>query len=404
MDRISRPPPAPPSFSNAPAPSMPGATPTVNCVPLALRARLRAASLGDAVKEEVERYAVSADRGIGKDAVAETWLRTFLSLPDNRAPIRPIPYDVALQSLDDTISGQTNAKRVLAAKMNWCIATGQQRFKVALVGPPGVGKTSLVRALGAIYGRPVVTIRVDQLAEASSLTGLAPSYQAVVTGALLDAFTRHQCRNPIIFLDELDKISPEKGESIKNVLNAILDDTISSFHSHYLNLPIDLSDVAFVSAANSYEALQKQPWLMERVGVVVPMRGYTDTEKLQLLDSVLLPRLNKELTSARGFSTNVSLIAKAADCIIADAAESPAPIPPVPQAPLGLSENGRSKLLELHLRHSGNNSGVRTLETWVRFLAEMALADRRDSPLDANFVASTISLLADLQGSAASHG
>lgn len=357
LHRPGSPPRAPTSEVQGAAP---GASVSPSGVePLEEQARRKACALPPSYRAEVERYATLADQP-GGDAVAETWLRVFVSLPTAPCVAPAVTYQDALATLDDTLYGQSKAKRVVAAKCNWARQTGQQRFKMTLVGPPGVGKSTLVEAVGQIFGRPVYTIRVDTLSDAASLIGLGPGFQAVTTGAILDAMIRTGCTNPIIFLDELDKIpDDEKGNALRFHLNGLLDDSRPSFLSSYLNLPVDLSKVAFVSAVNSLDSMRDRAWLSDRIGQPVDMSGYDSAEKEKILDTFILPAINDVL----------------------------------PERPVVLAPDGKAMLLNLHDRHCGGVSGVRALQGWVKFLAEMSLAEQQEGALSAHFVQETLALL-----------
>ena len=243
----------------------------------------------------------------GEHTKLMNWINGIMEIPFGALQVEPVVktdskkkitkyLDASKATLDASIYGQDDAKReimhILAQKISNPSATGNA---FAIYGPPGVGKTSLIQnGLSKVMNRPYSFISLGGKTDSSTLTGHSYTYEGSQPGLIVNLLKKAQCMNPIIFFDELDKISTtSKGDEIKNVLMHLTDSSQNEKFQdeYYAGMTFDLSKAIMVFSYN--DPSKVDPILLDRL-TNVRMGGFTPVDKLTIATKYLLPNVLTE--------------------------------------------------------------------------------------------------------------
>ncbi|MFN3201243.1 MAG: endopeptidase La [Bradymonadia bacterium] len=256
-----------------------------------LRARIEEADPPAEVMKAVERELKRLDSTQGAEAnVIRTWLELVADLPWNaRAELNGDLNGVG-QRLDADHTGLDDVKKRILEHMAVLKLSGNPRGTIlCLAGPPGVGKTSLARSVAEATGRPFVRIALGGVRDEAEIRGHRRTYVGALPGRILNGLRKAEARNPIVLLDEIDKMGVSfGGGSPESALLEVLDPEQNGvFTDHYLEQPFDLGEVLFICTANDLGRLSAP--LRDRLEIV-EISGYTQQEKVQIARKHLLPR------------------------------------------------------------------------------------------------------------------
>ena len=218
----------------------------------------------------------------------KTYLEELLSMPWDKSDNAPIDLKTARGVLDSQHSGMQGVKERILEHIAVMKKTGGNHGSIlCFVGAPGVGKTSLCKSIAAALGRKYQRISLGGISDEAHFRGHRKTYIGAQTGRIMDALKRCKSNNPVIVLDEIDKMGRDWRGDPESALLEILDpEQNKSFRDHYLEVDFDLSNVLFIATANS---LNMSNALKDRMEII-EIPGYSEDEKVQIAREHLISR------------------------------------------------------------------------------------------------------------------
>ncbi|MGW2608800.1 endopeptidase La [Streptomyces mirabilis] len=265
------------------------------------RTRVEAADLPENVREaalkEVDKLERSSDQS-PEGGWIRTWLDTVLELPWNERTEDEYDIQGAKGILDAEHAGLEDVKeriteylavRKRRSERGLGVVGGRRGGAVlALVGPPGVGKTSLGESVAHAMGRKFVRVALGGVRDEAEIRGHRRTYVGALPGRIVRAIKEAGSMNPVVLLDEIDKVGSDfRGDPAAALLEVLDPAQNHTFRDHYLEVELDLSDVVFLATANVLEAIPEA--LLDRMELV-RLDGYTEDEKVVIVRDHLLPR------------------------------------------------------------------------------------------------------------------
>ncbi|MFJ8359266.1 endopeptidase La [Streptomyces sp. NPDC093984] len=265
------------------------------------RARVEAADLPEKVREaalkEVDKLERTSDQS-PEGSWIRTWLDTVLEMPWNERTEDAYDIRGARAVLDAEHAGLDDVKeriteylavRKRRAERGLGVVGGRRGGAVlALVGPPGVGKTSLGESVAHAMGRKFVRVALGGVRDEAEIRGHRRTYVGALPGRVVRAIKEAGSMNPVVLLDEIDKVGSDfRGDPAAALLEVLDPAQNHTFRDHYLEVELDLSDVVFLATANVLEAIPEA--LADRMDIV-RLDGYTEDEKVVIARDHLLPR------------------------------------------------------------------------------------------------------------------
>ncbi len=257
-----------------------------------LRKQLRNVNLSDDVRKEVDRELKRLSRMSSNAAdyqVSRGYLELVAELPWNVITEDTLDLANAQVVLDEDHYGLEEVKeRILESLAVLRLNPDAKASILCFVGPPGVGKTSLGQSISRAMGRKFERMSLGGLHDESELRGHRRTYIGAMPGRILQAVRRAGVRNPVLMLDEVDKLGRDFRGDPAAALMEILDPAQNrEFRDNYLNLPFDLSKVIFITTANHFDGIPRP--LLDRMEVL-ELTGYSEMEKLEIARRYLIPR------------------------------------------------------------------------------------------------------------------
>ncbi|TVQ91980.1 MAG: endopeptidase La [Deltaproteobacteria bacterium] len=343
----------------------------------AFQARLEAAELPPEVRKEALRE-VERLRRIHVDSaeysILRTWLEAVCDLPWQKSTEDTTDLSHAQKVLDEDHFGLESVKeRILEYLAVRRLKPDSKGPILCFVGPPGVGKTSLGRSIARALGRSFGRIALGGVKDETEIRGHRRTYVGALPGRITRALSRAGTCNPVLVLDELDKVGNDvRGDPASALLEVLDAEQNTAFIDHYLDIPVDLSQVLFIGTANVIDTIPAP--LQDRLEII-EIPGYIEEEKVAIARRFLLPRISE----SHGLNgKNVTVTTGAVERVIQDYTRE-----------AGLRELDR-QLAKLHRKVArkiveGHQRGVRITQSAVprylgpqRFFSE--LAERVDQP------------------------
>ena len=227
--------------------------------------------------------------GSAEAAVLRNYLDTILELPWNEITKERVDVEAARKVLErDHFGLQKVKQRILETLAVRQLAPEMPPQILCLVGPPGVGKTSIAYSVAKSLNRKMARISLGGVHDEADIRGHRKTYVGAMPGRIMTAMTQAGSRNPILLLDEVDKMGSDyRGDPSAALLEVLDAEQNHSYRDHYVEIPFDLSDVMFIATANTLDTVPRP--LLDRMEII-ELGSYTDEEKLMIVKNHLLPK------------------------------------------------------------------------------------------------------------------
>ncbi len=259
------------------------------------RQRIVEAKLPESITEKLEKELARMEKnpfGSAESSVSRNWIETCLEFPWTKLSKDRNDIVRAKKILDEDHDGLEKVKeRILEYLAVRQLTPNLKTQIICLVGPPGVGKTSIGSSIARATGRKYVRVSLGGVRDESEIRGHRKTYVGAMPGRITNALIQAGTRNPVILLDEIDKLSHGiNGDPASALLEVLDPEQNKAFRDHYMELPIDLSECIFIATANTLETVDRP--LIDRMEII-EMKTYTRHEKLSIAKNHMIGKQAK---------------------------------------------------------------------------------------------------------------
>ncbi len=244
------------------------------------------------IKKEIDRFRSMAPNN-SESAVARTYIETLLEMPWNKVTRDKKDLDEAERILNEDHYGLVKVKERILEFL--AVRVWKQKGDspiICLAGPPGTGKTSIAKSVAKALGKEYVRISLGGVRDEAEIRGHRRTYVGAMPGRIAAGLKNSGVKNPLMLLDEIDKVSSDyKGDTSAALLEVLDSEQNSKFRDHYIEIPLDLSQVLFITTANSIQDIPRP--LLDRMEVI-EITSYTENEKAHIAKEHLIEKQRKK--------------------------------------------------------------------------------------------------------------
>ena len=239
-------------------------------------------------KKEIKRFR-NMSSSSSESTVERGYIETVLELPWNKMSVDNKDLDHAAQVLDDDHYGLKDVKeRILEFLAVRNLTSKGESPIICLVGPPGTGKTSIARSIASALEKKYVRISLGGVRDEAEIRGHRKTYIGAMPGRIVNGLRQAGVSNPLMLLDEIDKVSSDyKGDTSAALLEVLDSEQNCRFRDHYIEMPVDLSEVLFIATANEVSGIPKP--LLDRMEII-EVSSYTENEKFHIAKEHLVEK------------------------------------------------------------------------------------------------------------------
>ena len=244
------------------------------------------------LKKELSRYEHVSPNS-SESGVLRSYIETALELPWNHMGEDDIDLKNAEKILDEDHYGMEKVKeRIIEFLAVRALSKAQDSQIICLVGPPGTGKTSIAKSIARALNKKYVRISLGGVRDEAEIRGHRKTYVGAMPGRIIEGLKDAKVANPLMLLDEIDKVGADaRGDTSSALLEVLDPDQNNKFRDHYLEIPVDLSKVFFLATANSLSEIKKP--LLDRMEII-EVSGYTENEKFHIAKEYLIKRQSEK--------------------------------------------------------------------------------------------------------------